>query len=329
MSSKRILVTGAAGFVGANLLARLRTSGFRAVGIDSFSDYYSTNMKVSRVAELGLKDLVSNLDITDSKSLEAFISNFRPTHIVHLAAQGGVRASRTNPEPYISSNQLGFLNVLRASENHEVQKLIYASSSSVYGDQESGPFAENTKLKSPKSLYALSKMSNEIIAQTYPTLDLQILGLRFFTVYGPWGRPDMLIFRVLAASLLGKKHDLTASLSVQRDFTYIDDVTMVIEEALKFQSEDKLPPILNISGGNPKSISDFFEICEDLGIGIESHLLPSDAYDVTLTHGSTDLLKTLGFTIPQTSFSLGVKSTYNWLSQIPIKEIETWYDFNT
>ena len=224
----KVLVTGAAGFIGGNLMESLVARGIEVIGVDNFSTYYAPNMKHSHVKTNELTNYIHTVDICDEVTLNELFQDFQPTHVVHLAAQGGVRASKSDPLPYLQTNQNGFLNVLNAAEKVEAKKFLFASSSSVYGDGVEAPYKESEPLSAPKSLYALSKFSNEIISKYLPRKETQRIGFRFFTVYGPWGRPDMAVFRLLASSILQEKFKLTANTSVMRDFTYVDDVSTVI-----------------------------------------------------------------------------------------------------
>jgi len=200
----KILVTGAAGFIGGHVSKLLTRLDHEVIGFDNFSPYYSPEMKKAHlVGNPGFR--LDEIDISNRELMLRSIREISPDCVIHLAAQGGVRASTTNPLPYITANQIGFLNVLEASEKVRVEKFIYASSSSVYGEGLEAPFKEDAILSAPKSLYALSKLSNENIAKNLPFAGVERIGLRFFTVYGPWGRPDMAVFRLLASFLLGEE----------------------------------------------------------------------------------------------------------------------------
>jgi len=322
----RILVTGAAGFIGGNLMQVLKNNNLEAIGIDSFSNYYSVEMKQKRLHSLGLSDIVKPLDTTDTSEIKRLFADFKPNVVVHLAAQGGVRASRKNPDPYISSNQIGFLNILRAAEASGVEKVIYASSSSVYGDGAVAPFKESAELPAPKSLYALSKVSNEIVANHFPGNGIARVGLRFFTVYGPWGRPDMAMFRLLASCKLQKNFHLTAKLGTLRDFTFVEDASRVILEIIQNPQSHQENIILNVAGGNPYSLNDLVTVLNELNYfpSLENHA--PDELDVEKTHGSTEKLSKLGFTVPKTSLIDGVKKTISWLESQPDSDIRSWYE---
>ena len=323
----KILVTGAAGFIGGNLTRSLRDGGFDVLGIDNFSEYYNPSMKTERVHQSNLSQVITKLDICDRKKLERLFRRFNPTHVVHLAAQGGVRASKSDPQPYLSSNQIGFLNVLQISEELNVEKFIYASSSSVYGDDLQAPFKESDLLNSPKSLYALSKLSNELIAKYLPAKNTQRIGLRFFTVYGPWGRPDMAVFRLLASSLLGDSFKLTASLEVKRDFTFVDDVSKVVHELINSKERMEGSQIFNVAGGNPYSLSELLTIMKSFDINVKYDSHSEDDLDLKLTHGSTDKLRSKGLSIPNTSLNVGIDKTWTWLKTQQPHTIREWLDY--
>ena len=232
---------------------------------------------------------------------------------------------RVNPVPYIVSNQLGFFNILELSETYNVEKLLYASSSSVYGDRDDGPFREDYKLEIPKSLYALSKVSNEIMAREFPSNGTQRIGLRFFTVYGPWGRPDMAVFRALAAARLEKPFQLTANLSVLRDFTFIDDLTKCIASVME-GNISTANPILNLSGQNPYSLKNIFDFLDSKQIPFTLIKNPPDELDVKITHGSNSLLRQLGMYIPKTNLTDGLEETWNWLMTQDLSAVRSWYE---
>ena len=325
----RILVTGSAGFIGSNVLKKFKDLGFLVWGIDNYSTYYARTMKTQREFELGLKGLTLDSDISDPVQLVQVFEKVKPTVVINLAAQGGVRASRVNPAPYLHSNQVGFLNLIEMSKSFEVSKFIYASSSSVYGDSELAPFNESSELPAPKSLYALSKISNEIIARDFTSPGMAKIGLRFFTVYGPWGRPDMAIFRILASAWLRKEFVLTASPEVKRDFTFVDDVSSVIEYLTRNVAARDEHQVINVAGGNPYSLADLFSILERMGLKLNVRIGDVDSLDVKLTHASVDKLKSLGIPVPNTSLVEGVERTFGWLKSIDDKKLREWFDYNS
>ena len=326
MKPTRVLVTGAAGFIGAKVTKELSNRGFSVVGVDSFSDYYDPSYKTYRLQHHQINGLVRNLDISSTNDVNKLFEESRPEVVINLAAQGGVRASKIDPRPYIVTNQLGFLNLIEAAESFNCKRFIYASSSSVFGDGLEPPFKENDHLPSPKSLYALSKISNELISQHFPSQGMQRVGLRFFTVYGPLGRPDMAVFRLLASSLLGRPFELTADLSVSRDFTYIDDVSNVISE-LVISSSSELPSILNVCGSRPYSLENLLNILKDLGIEISLKTKEKDSLDAKITHGSTLGLESAKLTVPTTDLREGVLAVWKWMKVLDPEVIEKWYDY--
>ena len=325
----KVLVTGAAGFIGGNLLTSLKSDSIDAIGVDNFSPYYNVDMKRSHMRSLGLETEVIDMDVCDSKALNGLFKDFQPTHVIHLAAQGGVRASKTDPIPYLMSNQIGFLNLLNASENFGCSKFMYASSSSVYGDLSNAPFQENQTLSAPKSLYALSKLSNELIANHLPGGDTERIGFRFFTVYGPWGRPDMAIFRLLASSLLGESFKLTANKNVIRDFTYVKDVSKVLTAALTSPNMDSQNSIFNISAGNPFTLNQLFKILAELEIHIEIEEALADPLDVKMTHGSTAKLHENALPVPLTHLRDGILETWNWMNSINKDHLRAWFEYSS
>jgi UDP-glucuronate 4-epimerase len=325
VNNLRILITGSAGFIGANLFHLLSKGRNTLLGIDNFSGYYSPQLKQARSNALGIESL--DIDISDHSTLQAVMKEFMPTHVIHLAAQGGVRASKSDPQPYIQTNQQGFLNLLTISEDIGVKKFIYASSSSVYGDGLRPPFKESDTLPSPKSLYALSKLSNEIIAKHLPRGNTQRIGLRFFTVYGPWGRPDMAIFRLLSSARLGKTFELSAHRDVVRDFTYVDDVSKVISQLLLKKFVDTGPDIYNVAASKPWSLDDLFTITSELGISPSIKSIDVDNLDVKITHGSVEKLQVNNFEVPNTSLKSGIEQTWNWIQDQELGDLRSWFEY--
>ena len=325
----RILITGSAGFIGSNLMTKLRSLGEETCGLDNYSNYYSPSMKLKREIALDLAGSTINADISNREELRTIFERFKPTVVINLAAQGGVRASKTDPFPYLQSNQLGFLNLIELSRDFGVSKFIYASSSSVYGDSTHAPFEESSLLPAPKSLYALSKLSNEIIAQHFHAPSMKKIGLRFFTVYGPWGRPDMAMFRILASSILEKEFVLTASATVERDFTYVDDVSNLVSEIVQKDMSRLNHEIFNVAGGNPYSLGQLFTILENLNIPLNVRNAEPDSLDVQLTHGSTEKLHSVGLSVPSSTLSYGVTQTLKWISSIERQTLGDWYDYNS
>ena len=320
----RVLVTGAAGFIGGNLMSQLHKQSIEAIGIDAFSEYYSTDMKRSRLKNLKFTKECIEVDVCDTQSLKELFYSFMPTHVVHLAGQGGVRASAIDPYPYIYLNQLGFMNALSLSEEFEVEKFIYASSSSVYGDNAHIPFTESQELGSPKSLYALSKISNELIARNLPLRKTQRIGVRFFTVYGPWNRPDMLVFRILAKAVLGDELELTTNLDYKRDFTFVDDVSRVLIEMINQKSFVNESKIFNIAGSAPHTFRELFKIIEEIGVDFKIIKKEISDFDVRQTHASVEELQNNHFTIPNTNLEVGVEKTWEWILSQDTQDLKNW-----
>ena len=315
-SNARILVTGAGGFIGGSVLSRLASKYPSTLALDNFTEYYDARLKRYHVQNLGLEEKIANVDICDFLSLDKIFSEFRPDVVVHLAAQGGVRASQIDPEPYIQTNQMGFLNLLELNNRFGVKKFIYASSSSVYGEGLPAPFREDMQLPGPKSLYAASKVANEIMAKHFPQSEEHSrIGLRFFTVYGPWGRPDMAVSRLLVSGYKKRPFVLTANLDLVRDFTYVEDVADVIEDLIRVDVNGDDPHvILNVAGEAPRTMGELIQICQATGVPINISQGEINSLDVSLTHGSSEKLAGKGIRIPKTNLELGIEKTAEWMS---------------
>jgi UDP-glucuronate 4-epimerase len=322
---RRVLITGAAGFIGANLMSHLNGLGFRTHGVDSFSDYYAVSMKESRIENLSISSDISRIDICDSSAVNKIVDRFQPDQIIHLAAQGGVRASQTNPAPYLLSNQIGFLNMLRISEQATKLPFIYASSSSVYGDSLRAPLSEDQELGEPKSLYALSKLSNELIAKYLPGNGVSRIGLRLFTVYGPWGRPDMAMFRLLASKKLDTSFKLTADLSIKRDFTFVDDVANYIVSLLNQKDFNSSHEIFNVGGGKPYTLGELFDVLKNSGYLPKIEVLAPSELDVQVTNASIAKSENHNLQVPETSLIDGVRETISWIEQSRHEDVLEWY----
>jgi UDP-glucuronate 4-epimerase len=316
-SEKRLLVTGAAGFIGGSVMHRLVSGGFRVHGIDNFSDYYNPNIKRHHIERLLLNSHISDLDICNLDVLSDLYEKIRPEVVIHLAAQGGVRASENDPVPYIQTNQMGFYNLLQLNNLYNVQEFIYASSSSVYGEGLEVPFRETMSLPSPKSLYAVSKLANELMSENYSIgSDQKRIGLRFFTVYGPWGRPDMAVSKLLSSGFKNTEFTLTANTNLVRDFTYVEDVTDVIEDLIVLDKRAFAHhTIFNVAGDAPRTMSELIEICNSSGFTLNIHQGAINKSDVAKTHGSSEKLAKFGLRIPQTSLESGVELTIKWFSE--------------
>lgn len=314
--SKRIFITGAAGFIGLHMARYLNNRGDRVIGYDNFNAYYDPSLKRAREKEL-LKDGIKIIegDCIDRTSLQTAIENFHPTHILHLAAQAGVRYSLENPQIYLQSNIDGFLNILEICRLSPTIPLIYASSSSVYGLNQKVPFAVEDKTDRQASLYGVTKKTNELMAQTYHHLfGISVTGLRFFTVYGPWGRPDMAYFLFTKAILEGKPIEIFNQGNMKRDFTYIDDIVEGTAAAL-----DKAFPhaIFNLGHHHPEELLHLIHLLEKgLGKKAQKKFLPMQAGDVVSTYAniqeSTDLL---GF-LPKISLEEGIGKFLEWYKHL-------------
>lgn len=323
----KIVITGAAGFIGGHVSKLLTECGHEVIGFDNFSTYYSPGMKKAHLASNTTFPL-EEVDISKHELVFRRFSEISPDCVIHLAAQGGVRASTTNPMPYITTNQIGFLNVLQAAEKVGVGKFIYASSSSVYGEGLEAPFRENSILPAPKSLYALSKLSNENIAKNLPSSGVERIGLRFFTVYGPWGRPDMAVFRLLASALLGGEFRLTANLDIKRDFTFVTDVALTIQSVIQSVSSIE-NEIFNVAGNNAYSLTQLFQLLDNYKISPKIVKTKADLMDVNLTHGSTEKLANFGLSVPQTTLEAGIQLTWDWIQKIDKNDLRDWFEYSS
>jgi len=305
----KILVTGSAGFIGHALSLRLLQRGDEIVGIDNLNDYYDVNLKQDRLSHLTANPNFVNLqcNLEDAESIASAFENHKPQRVVNLAAQAGVRYSLESPQTYISSNLVGFINILEGCRYHDVEHLVYASSSSVYGINSSMPFSVHNNVDHPISLYAATKKANELIAHSYSHLfALPTTGLRFFTVYGPWGRPDMALFKFTRAMLADQPIDVFNFGKHKRDFTYIDDIVEGIIRTLdnvavannNWDSANPDPAtssapyrIYNIGSNNPVDLMAYIEILEKcLGKTAQKNLLPLQAGDVPETYADVDAL---------------------------------------
>jgi len=259
-----ILVTGAAGFIGAYVCRSLRDRGDAVVGLDNYNDYYDPQLKRDRVAALCPDVDLRTLDLGDRDGLAALFDEVKPTRVIHLAAQAGVRYSLTHPHAYVDSNLVGFVNVLELCRHRGVQHLVYASSSSVYGDSATPPFSEDQRVDQPRSLYAATKAANELMAHTYAHLyGLRATGLRFFTVYGPWGRPDMAPLLFSRAVLAGRPIDVFNHGRMRRDFTFVADIVAGVLGSLDAPSgEDPPHRVFNLGNHTPVELERFIAVIE-------------------------------------------------------------------
>ncbi|MEO1054481.1 MAG: NAD-dependent epimerase [Bacteroidota bacterium] len=328
---KRVLVTGAAGFIGFHLSQKLCATGYQVTGIDNINDYYDVNIKLDRLKML---ENVSGfefhkLDLTDDEGVKELFESKSFDYVVNLAAQAGVRYSLTNPKAYITSNIDGFLNIIEGCRHNNVKHLVYASSSSVYGANTKMPFSVQHNVDHPISLYAASKKSNELMAHTYSALfGLPTSGLRFFTVYGPYGRPDMALFLFTKAILEGEPIDVFNHGKMRRDFTYVDDIvegiTRLIPKAPSGDKEwngDSPDPsssfapykIYNIGNNQPVELMRFIEVIEDcLGKKAEKNMMPIQDGDVPETYANVDALMEMVDFKPATSIETGIQRFVDW-----------------
>ena len=328
---RKVLVTGAAGFIGFSLCKRLLSLGEDVFGIDNFNDYYDVNLKHDRLKLLESKKnfRFNKMDIREKEAMGSIFSNEKFDIVVNLAAQAGVRYSLKNPYAYIDSNIVGFLNILEGCRHNGVKHLVFASSSSVYGANTNMPFSVHQNVDHPMSLYGATKKANELMAHSYSSLyGLPCTGLRFFTVYGPWGRPDMALFLFTKAIMEGKSIDVFNYGKMKRDFTYVDDIIEgVVRVMNKIPSPnadwtgDKPDPgtsygpykIYNIGNNNPVALNHFIETLENfLNKKAKKNLLPMQLGDVPATYADVDdLIKDVNFK-PSTSIEKGIKSFVEW-----------------
>ena len=345
LSGKTILVTGAAGFIGANLVLELMKTveNVRIIGIDNMNDYYDVSIKEYRLAMIEKQATESQLgwnfikgSIADKSLIEQIFTEYQPAVVVNLAAQAGVRYSITNPDVYIESNLIGFYNILEACRNHPVEHLVYASSSSVYGSNKKIPYSTDDKVDNPVSLYAATKKSNELMAHAYSKLyNIPSTGLRFFTVYGPAGRPDMAYFGFTNKLLKGDTIQIFNYGNCKRDFTYVDDIVEGVKRVMQAAPEKKngedglpVPPyaVYNIGNNQPENLLDFVQILQEelIAAGVlpqnydfEAHkqLVPMQPGDVPITYADTTALEAdFGFK-PSTSLREGLRRFAQWYKE--------------
>lgn len=327
----KYLVTGAAGFIGFYVSQRLLAAGHTVVGIDNLNDYYDVNLKLARLAQLENKDGFSfiKLDLADREGMAALFAEQRFDRVIHLAAQAGVRYSIENPLAYADSNLIGFVNVLEGCRHNKVGHLLYASSSSVYGLNKKQPFSTDDSVDHPVSLYAATKKANELMAHTYSHLySLPTTGLRFFTVYGPWGRPDMALFKFTKAIIAGQSIDVYNRGEMRRDFTYIDDIAEaivrlqdVIPQAQPDWTVENGSPasscapysVYNIGNNSPVKLTAYISALEKaLGTEASKNLLPMQPGDVHETSADTQpLYEAINFK-PETTVEQGVQNFVDW-----------------
>ncbi len=334
MNSRRVLVTGAAGFIGFHLSRRLCSEGYEVVGIDNLNDYYEVSLKESRLDLLNAfpEFTFNKMDLQEKPAIDSLFSVHQFDYVVNLAAQAGVRHSISHPYAYTESNIIGFLNILEACRHNSVKHLVYASSSSVYGANRKMPFSVHDNVDHPLALYAATKKSNELMAHSYSHLyHLPTTGLRFFTVYGPYGRPDMALFLFTKAILEGKPINVFNHGKMKRDFTYVDDIVEGIVRVLSkpptgnpaWSGENPDPAtslapykLYNIGNNNPVELLHFIEVLESkLGKKAVKNFLPIQDGDVPEAHADVDdLIRDVGFK-PSTSVEEGIGNFIDWYKQ--------------
>ena len=351
LDNKCIFVTGAAGFIGSNLVKRLfnDVKGATIIGIDNMNDYYDVSLKEWRLKELdklaqgaasssGNKWLFKKGDIADKQTIDGIFAEYKPQVVVNLAAQAGVRYSITNPDAYIQSNLIGFYNILEACRNYPVEHLVYASSSSVYGSNKKVPYSTDDKVDNPVSLYAATKKSNELMAHAYSKLyNIPSTGLRFFTVYGPAGRPDMAYFGFTNKLVQGKTIEIFNFGNCMRDFTFVDDIVEGVVRIMqgapeKKQGEDGLPlppyAVYNIGNNQPENLLTFVDILqqelirakvlpEDYDFEAHKKLVPMQPGDVPVTYADTSALERDYGYKPSTPLRNGLRAFAEWYHAIP------------
>lgn len=331
-----ILVTGSAGFIGYHLTERLIADGHRVVGVDIVNDYYDVRLKYARLERLarhGDAFDFRKVDLSDDATIAALFAEVKPEKVVNLAAQAGVRHSLTQPHTYVSSNVRGFLNILEGCRNHPVEHLVYASSSSVYGSNTTMPFTEHDPVDHPVSLYAATKKANEMMAHSYSHLfDVPTSGLRFFTVYGPWGRPDMALFKFADRILSDRPIDVYNNGDMERDFTYVDDIVEGIVRLLDvppkgdpaYSSTSPTDPcrshapyrIYNIGNHTPVPLMHMIHCLEEsLGKKAEYNMMPMQPGDVRATSADvSELFEAVGWQ-PSTPIEVGVQRFVDWYTE--------------
>ncbi len=327
----KVVVTGSAGFIGSSVSMYLLDRGDEVLGIDNLNDYYDVNLKLGRLERVKAFDKFTEarINLEDKQAINDAISKFKPQRVINLAAQAGVRYSIENPSAYVDTNLVGFCNILEACRYNEVEHLVYASSSSVYGANTTMPFSVHHNVDHPLSLYAATKKANELMAHVYSNLyGLHTTGLRFFTVYGPWGRPDMALFLFTKNILAGKPIDVFNYGNHRRDFTYIDDIVEGVIRTLdhlpeKNESWDSDAPdsassfapyrLYNIGNNEPVELSHYIEVLENcLGKKAERNLLPLQAGDVPDTYADVEALVQDVDYKPNTSVEEGISNFVNW-----------------
>ena len=327
----KMLVTGAAGFIGSRLCHKLATEGNEVIAIDNFSDYYDINLKRLRVENLltPLHLKVLSVDISDKDAIDELIASSKPEVVINLAAQAGVRLPTDQIHKYVNSNLVGFSNVLQSTVSNKIPYFLYASSSSVYGDQAAIPYTESEQKLHPNSFYGATKLANELLTPTLIKNSSTIArGLRFFTVYGPWGRPDMAYFRMIANVVSGSEFNFFGDGSVERDFTYIDDaVNSVIE--LSKELEKRKPgysDVVNLGGGRPLSMNYLLDNINKISKAeVKFNRQSSNSNDAKKTMSDSKYIQSLIGSKPETKLEDGINKTYQWALQSDISaQLNNW-----
>ena len=316
----QILITGSAGFIGFHLAKKILDSNLKVIGIDNLNPYYDVNLKKNRIKILKKnKDFkFYKLDLNQKQKISNIIKKYKIKYIVHLAAQAGVRYSITNPEAYFKSNLEGFFNILQLSKENKIKHLIFASTSSVYGNNKKFPLKENMRTDNPLSFYAATKKSNEVMAYSYANIfKIPSTALRFFTVYGPFGRPDMALFKFAKNIIMNKKIPLFNSGNHTRDFTYIADIVEGIFLLIKKPPKSKIPyRCFNIGNGKPAKLKKFLNLIENnLNIKSKVYNMPLQTGDVKKTHSDISFLKKITNYKPKTRIDDGIKEFIKWYKE--------------
>jgi UDP-glucuronate 4-epimerase len=327
----KYLVTGAAGFIGSHLCQRLATEGNEVIATDNFSDYYDINLKKLRVEKLltPLQLKVLSVDISDKNAIGELIVSSKPEVVINLAAQAGVRLPTDQIHKYVNSNLVGFSNVLQSTVSNKIPYFLYASSSSVYGDQAAIPYTESEQKLHPNSFYGATKLANELLTPTLIKNSSTIArGLRFFTVYGPWGRPDMAYFRMIANVVSGSEFNFFGDGSVERDFTYIDDAVNTVIELSKELKKKKsgYSDVVNLGGGRPLSMNYLLENINKISKAeVKFNRQSSNANDAKKTMSDSKYIQSLIGSKPETKLEDGINKTYQWALQSEISaQLNNW-----
>ena len=309
----KILVTGSAGFIGYHLCESLLEDGYEILGIDNINDYYDTKLKIARLDELRKKNnfIFSQVDISNKDSLSKSFKSFKPNKVVNLAAQAGVRYSIENPYAYMDSNLVGYLNIIELCRHNNVEGLIYASSSSVYGGNTKSPFSVDDRVDNPLALYGVTKRANELIAHAYTKLyDLNTTGLRFFTVYGPWGRPDMAMFIFTKKIIAGEEINVFNNGHMKRDFTYIDDIISGTRSAIESNYKNE---IFNLGNNRSENLMDMIRLIEkELNLKALIKFMPMQPGDVKESYADIKKSQQMLNFNPTTNIDVGIKNFINW-----------------